>query len=84
MVRGVNKVFLVGHLGGDPEMWYTASGIAFCKFTLVTKESFKNQVANGRSVLNGTGLCFGQVGREMSPVPGQGATSTIPTFMAMR
>jgi len=35
----VNKVVLVGHLGGDPETRYAASGTAFAKFNLATNES---------------------------------------------
>lgn len=39
-MAGVNKVILVGNLGGDPEMRYTASGTAVCKFSLATSRKF--------------------------------------------
>ena len=39
----VNKVILVGHLGKDPEVKYTASGAAVCRFSLATNEAFKNK-----------------------------------------
>ena len=39
-MAGVNKVFLVGNLGSDPEMRYTASGTAVCKFSLATSRRF--------------------------------------------
>lgn len=39
----VNKVILVGHLGMDPEVKYTASGAAVCRFSLATNETFKNK-----------------------------------------
>ncbi|RLC83575.1 MAG: single-stranded DNA-binding protein, partial [Chloroflexi bacterium] len=26
MTRGLNKVMIIGHLGGEPEMRFTASG----------------------------------------------------------
>jgi len=39
----VNKVILVGHLGKDPEVKYTASGAAVCRFSLATNETFKNK-----------------------------------------
>lgn len=39
----VNKVILVGHLGKDPEVKYTASGAAACRFSLATNETFKNK-----------------------------------------
>lgn len=39
MSRGtVNKVILVGRLGGDPDIRYSASGVAVAKFSLATNE----------------------------------------------
>jgi len=43
MARGVNKVILVGNLGRDPEMKYTAGGTALCKFSLATTEVFSDK-----------------------------------------
>jgi single-strand DNA-binding protein len=43
MARGVNKVILVGHLGADPEIKYTASGSALCTFRLATSEAFTDR-----------------------------------------
>ena len=40
----VNKVILLGFLGKDPELKYTASGAAVCRFSLATNETFKNKV----------------------------------------
>jgi single-strand DNA-binding protein len=42
-MRGVNKVILIGHLGSDPEMRYTASGIAMARFNLATSESYTDK-----------------------------------------
>ncbi len=39
-MAGVNKAILVGNLGGDPELRYTASGTAVCKFSLATSRKF--------------------------------------------
>lgn len=39
-MAGVNKVILIGHLGRDPELRYTAGGQAVANFTLATSESF--------------------------------------------
>ena len=39
----VNKVILVGNLGKDPELRYTASGAAVANFSLATVNNFKNQ-----------------------------------------
>jgi len=46
MARGINKVILIGNLGADPEMKYTASGTALCTFRLATTESFKDRDGN--------------------------------------
>ncbi|CAO0821093.1 Single-stranded DNA-binding protein [Desulfarculales bacterium] len=46
MARGINKVILIGNLGADPEMKYTAGGIAICKFRLATTEVFKDRDGN--------------------------------------
>ena len=41
----INKVVLVGHLGGDPETRFTPSGAAVANFNIATNESWKD--ANG-------------------------------------
>ena len=43
MSRGVNKVILVGNVGKDPEIKYTASGAAIANFTLATAESWNDK-----------------------------------------
>ncbi|HET7359326.1 MAG TPA: single-stranded DNA-binding protein [Rhodanobacteraceae bacterium] len=43
MARGINKVILVGNLGGDPETRYTTSGTAICTFNLATSESWTDK-----------------------------------------
>jgi len=42
MARGVNKVILVGNLGKDPEVFYTAEGKAIANFSVATTEQWKN------------------------------------------
>jgi single-strand DNA-binding protein len=39
-MAGINKVILVGNLGADPEVRYTAGGTAVCKFSLATSRRF--------------------------------------------
>ena len=43
MARGVNKVILVGNLGKDPEMKYTASGAAIANITVATADSWNDK-----------------------------------------
>ena len=38
----VNKVVLVGHLGGDPETRFMPSGAAVANFNMATNESWKD------------------------------------------
>lgn len=45
-MRGLNKVMLIGHLGKDPELSYTPSGTAVCKFSIATDESYKGDDGN--------------------------------------
>ena len=40
-MAGVNKVIILGRLGQDPEMTYTASGMAVCKFSMATSKKNK-------------------------------------------
>jgi len=39
-MAGVNKVILLGNLGGDPEMRYLPSGVAVASFSLATTETY--------------------------------------------
>jgi single-strand DNA-binding protein len=44
--KSLNKVMLIGHLGKDPEVSYTASGVAVGKFSIATNERWKDQDGN--------------------------------------
>ncbi len=41
--RGVNKVILIGNLGRDPEVRYTASGSAVANVTLATSDTWRDR-----------------------------------------
>jgi len=43
MARGVNKVILVGNVGGDPETRYMPNGNAVTNITLATSDSWKDK-----------------------------------------
>ena len=43
MARGINKVILIGNLGGDPEVRYMPNGGAVANLTLATSESWKDK-----------------------------------------
>src|SRR4051794_4895047 len=43
MARGINKVILIGNLGGDPEVRYTPNGGAVANVTIATSEAWKDK-----------------------------------------
>lgn len=43
MARGVNKVIIVGTLGNDPEVKYSASGSAIAKLSVATSDQWKDK-----------------------------------------
>ncbi len=43
MARGVNKVILIGNLGRDPEVRYTAGGAAVANLAIATTDSWKDK-----------------------------------------
>lgn len=43
MAGGVNKVILIGNLGADPEVRYTASGTPVANFRLATSETWNDK-----------------------------------------
>lgn len=42
-MASVNKVILIGNLGSDPEVRYTASGTAVSNFNIATNEQWNNK-----------------------------------------
>ena len=40
MSRGLNKVLIIGHLGGDPDMRYTPSGRPVTSFSVATSRQW--------------------------------------------
>jgi single-strand DNA-binding protein len=43
MARGINKVILVGHLGADPEIRYTAGGQPVATLRVATSEQWRDR-----------------------------------------
>ncbi|MDR1458588.1 MAG: single-stranded DNA-binding protein [Bacteroidales bacterium] len=42
-MAGINRVILVGHLGKDPEVRTTDTGLKVARFTLATTEAYKDK-----------------------------------------
>lgn len=47
-MASVNKVMLIGNLGGDPELRYTPAGSALATFSLATNEVWKDKDGNNQ------------------------------------
>ncbi|MBL8359406.1 MAG: single-stranded DNA-binding protein [Rubrivivax sp.] len=47
-MASVNKVIVVGNLGRDPEVRYTASGSAICNATIATSRQWKDKTSGER------------------------------------
>lgn len=43
MSRGLNKVYLIGHMGGDPELKTTPNGADVASFSVATNEGYKDK-----------------------------------------
>jgi single-strand DNA-binding protein len=48
MAKSINKVILVGRLGRDPELKYTANGVPFCRFSMATDDSWNDKNSGER------------------------------------
>ena len=46
MAKSLNKVMLIGNLGRDPEVRYTASSVPVATFSIATNESWQDQDGN--------------------------------------
>lgn len=46
----VNKVILIGHVGGDPEVRHLESGVSVAKFSMATNESYKDKDGNWQDI----------------------------------
>ena len=64
MARGINKVILVGNLGRDPEVRYTAQGAAIANLRIATAEQWKDKQTGERQERTEwhTVVCFGRLG----------------------
>lgn len=50
-MASVNKAIIIGNLGKDPEVRYTASGEAMCNITVATTDSWKDKASGEKKEL---------------------------------
>ena len=48
MAKSLNKVMLIGRLGKDPELKYTAGGTPFCRFSIATDDVWNDKNSGER------------------------------------
>jgi single-strand DNA-binding protein len=61
--KGLNKAMIIGHLGQDPTMKYTASGSAVANMSVATKEQWKNPQGEPQEKTEWHRIvCFGKLG----------------------
>ena len=48
MAKGINKAIIVGHLGRDPEVRYSANGSAIANVSIATTDSWKDKQTGDR------------------------------------
>ena len=59
----VNKVFIIGHLGKDPEVRHSQAGAAIASFSVATTESWKKQDGTKEEQTEWHNIvCFGRLG----------------------
>ena len=68
----VNKAILVGNLGKDPEVRFTGSGKAVCKFPLATTTSWNDTVKGPIAFDNGERRVY-----DVRPLLGRGVFSQL-------
>ncbi len=62
MSRGINKVFLLGHVGQDPDVRATQSGARIAKLSLATNRTYKDAAGTKREDVQWQRLtCFGRL-----------------------
>lgn len=78
-LKSLNKVTLIGHLGRDPEMKYTAAGDAVASFSLATSESWKDKVSGEKQERTEWHRCVAW--RKLGEIVGQYARKGQPLYV---
>jgi single-strand DNA-binding protein len=67
MAFSLNKVCLLGNLGKDPELSYSGSGRAYCRFSIATNYSVKDENDNWQTKTDWHNIVtFGKVAEDCS------------------
>ena len=81
MSIAVNRVILIGNLGKDPEVKFTASGVALAKFPLATTEKRKDADGNLKEHTEWHNIIFW---RRLAEVAGEYLKKGMPVYIEGR
>jgi single-strand DNA-binding protein len=78
MAYSVNKVILLGNLGKDPELAYSGTGTAYCRFSLATNYGIKDKDGNWKNQTDWHNIVtFGKLAESCSQILKKGGKAYI-------
>ena len=78
MSEGLNRVMLIGNLGGDPELKYTQNGQAVLRLRLATTESYMNRAGERQQRTDWhTVIIWGKRGEALNNILSKGRSICI-------
>lgn len=86
MARGINKVILIGHVGGDPEVRYMPNGNAVATVSIATTEAWKDKQSGERQERTEWHrvVCFNRLGEIVGEYVRKGAKIYIEGSLRTR
>lgn len=85
MSNVINRVFLTGHLGKDPELVTTANGNKMVRFSIATNEGYTNKVGEKVSETNWHNLvAWGALAERIASSMNKGMEVTIEGSLKTR
>ncbi len=78
MAYSVNKVILLGNIGKDPELAYSGSGTAYCRFSIATNYGIKDKDGNWKNQTDWHNVVtFGKLAESCSQILKKGSKAYI-------
>jgi single-strand DNA-binding protein len=78
MAYSVNKVILLGNVGKDPELAYSGTGTAYCRFSIATNFGIKDKDGNWKNQTDWHNIVtFGKLAESCSQILKKGSKAYI-------
>ena len=68
-MASINRVFIMGNLGQDPELRYTQNQVPVVTLNIATTESWSKKTDKNKNKLSGTESLFGTARRKLCKIP---------------